>query len=162
MLDLCNDTSAAPAVVREAASIKPSEAQPTIQKHFDGLLHQPSRPEPQFDERRSKTRYAIELGVRFCNARGPIRSYKSGRTVNISSSGLLVASESAVREGTALQLMIEWPWPLDGGVPLQLVTTGVVVRTSQSTFALALRSYQFRTMKRKLEPEESMPAQGAR
>ncbi|HTS51023.1 MAG TPA: hypothetical protein VMH05_23920 [Bryobacteraceae bacterium] len=61
-----------------------------------------------------------------------------------------------------MQLMIEWPWALDGRVPLQLVTTGVVVRTSQSTFALALRSYQFRTMKRSQELEKSMPAQTAR
>jgi len=160
MLDLCNDTN--PAVVREAVSIKPSAAPPTIQKHFDGLLHQPPRPGPQFDERRSKTRYSIELGVRFCYTRGPSHSYQIGRTVNISSSGLLVASDSAVREGTAVQLMIEWPWALDGRVPLQLVTTGVVVRTSQSTFALALRSYQFRTMKRSQELEKSMPAQTAR
>src|SRR5579872_4379524 len=127
MLDLRNDTNAA-AVVREAASLKPPSPQPPFQKHLDGLLHQPPPPETQFDERRSKTRYSIELGVRFCSTRGNARSYHIGRTVNISSSGLLIASESAVREGTALELMIEWPWRLDGAVPLQLVTTGVVVR----------------------------------
>ena len=160
MLELRNDTNAA-AVVRKAASIKPPGSQPTIQNQLDGLLHQPPSPEPQFDERRSKTRYSIDLVVRFCNTRGSSRSYNIGRTVNISSSGLLVASESTVREGTSLELMIEWPWRLDGAVPLQLVTTGVVVRTSPSTFALALRTYQFRTMKRKPELEKSTPAQGA-
>lgn len=159
MLDLYNDRNAA-TVVHQAASIKPSGGQPAFQNQFDGLLQAPSRLAPQFEERRSKTRYSIELGVRYCNTKGP-RSYNIGRTVNISSSGLLVASEGAVREGTALELMIEWPWPLDGRVPLQLVAAGVVVRSSQSSFALALRSYQFRTMKRKPEREESIPARGA-
>ena len=161
MPELCNDTNAS-ALTHETGLEPPPEAEVTSKKQFNGMFHQPPRLALQFDERRSKTRYSIELGVRFFNPRGPSRSYSIGRTVNISSSGLLVASESAVREGTTLELMIEWPWPLDGGVPLQLVTTGVVVRTSQSTFALALRSYQFRTMKRKPELEKSMTAQDAR
>jgi len=151
MPELCNES----AVVHETGLNPPPEAHATFKKQFDGVFHQPPRLAPQFDERRSKTRYSIELVVRFFNTTGASRSYNLGRTVNISSSGLLVASESAVREGTALELMIEWPWPLDGRVPLQLVTTGVVVRTSQSAFALVLRSYQFRTMKRTPEREQS-------
>lgn len=154
MPELCNDNNAS-AVAHEAGLNPPPEAHATFKKQFDSLSHQTSRLAPQFDERRSKTRYSIELVVLFFNTTGASRTYSIGRTVNISSSGLLVASESPVRDGTALELMIEWPWPLDGGVPLQLVTTGVVVRSSQSTFALALRSYQFRTMKRKPELEQS-------
>ena len=105
---------------------------------------------PQTDERRTKTRYAIELAVRFIAQQRTSPSYNIGRTINISSSGLLVASPYAVRDGEELRLMIEWPWPLDGRVPLQLVASGTVVWFGNSRFAVKFRSYQFRTMNPKL------------
>jgi hypothetical protein len=51
-----------------------------------------------------------------------------------------------------MQLTIEWPSLLNGATPLQLVTFGKVVRSSQGGFAVAVESYQFRTMKRNLQP----------
>ena len=104
----------------------------------------------QSNERRSKARYAIELAVRFIALGRRPPSYHLGRTLNISSSGLLVVSPSTVRDGEELRLMIEWPWPLDGRVPLQLVASGTVVRSSNSLFAVTFKSYQFRTMSPKL------------
>ena len=110
------------------------------------------RPEPsgspaKMNERRAKARYPIELEVRFYNSRGNSRTPSIGWTVNISSSGLLVASAGFVQAGTDLRVMIQWPFALDGRVPLQLVAAGVVVRSTASSFALQVRSYQFRTMK---------------
>ena len=114
---------------------------------------------PREEERRSKIRYAIDLEVRFSKAKRTSRSYNVGHTLNISSSGLLIASPCVVTEGTALQLMIEWPYSLDGKIPLQLVATGFVVRSSASQFAVSFRSYQFRTMRPKSTPEKAMVAQ---
>ena len=65
----------------------------------------------------------------------------------MSSNGLLIASAAGVNVGAELQLMINWPWSLDGKVPLQLAANAVVVRSTPSHFAVALRSYQFKTMK---------------
>ena len=96
-------------------------------------------------ERRSKVRFPIELDVRFMPSK--TGAYNTGRTVNISSSGLLIRSASVVGHGTALHIMIQWPYTLDGKIPLQLVATGVVVRSTPSWFAVVVRSYQFRTMK---------------
>lgn len=110
-------------------------------------------------ERRSKTRYPIELNVRVVTTQRKVRSYQTARTLNISSGGVLIAAQFAVTHGSILELMIEWPWTLDGGVPLQLVATGIVVRCSQSAFAVALRNYQFRTMKQRAATEKSIPAQ---
>ena len=67
----------------------------------------------------------------------------------MSSNGLLVASAAGVNVGAELELLIKWPWSLDGKVPLQLAATAVVVRSTPSNFAVALRSYQFKTMKQK-------------
>jgi len=99
-------------------------------------------------ERRSKTRYEMELGVRFFPPGLSTRFWAAGKTVNVSSGGLLIVSPCQVSERTELQLMLEWPSKLDGRIPLQLVVRGCVVRSEPSMFAVALRSHHFRTMKR--------------
>jgi hypothetical protein len=108
-------------------------------------FQQPGELAGHIAERRSKVRYPIELDVRFLPSKNG--TYNTGRTVNISSSGLLISSASIVGEGTALHIMIQWPYTLDGRIPLQLVAAGVVVRSTPSLFAVTVKSYQFRTMK---------------
>ena len=71
--------------------------------------------------------------------------------MNLSSSGVLVASSEKMTDGVRLKLTIEWPSLLNGTTPLQLVTFGRVVRTDASGFAVALEHYQFRTMKRRAD-----------
>jgi len=41
-----------------------------------------------------------------------------------------------------------WPLDLDGGIPLQLVATGKVVRSEDHSFAIELNSHEFHTLKR--------------
>jgi hypothetical protein len=102
-------------------------------------------------ERRFKARYPLELNVRYhtFGKSGVIAG--EGRTVNLSSSGVLVASSDKMSDGVRLKLTIEWPSLLNGTTPLQLVTFGRVVRSSDSGFAVALEHYQFRTMKRRAD-----------
>lgn len=99
-------------------------------------------------ERRFKARYPVELNVRY-QTYGQSKPVSGvGRTVNFSSSGVLVAASETVTDGARLKLVIEWPSLLNGTTPLQLITLGRVVRSNKSGFAVALEHYQFRTMKR--------------
>ncbi len=101
-------------------------------------------------ERRVKARYPLELNVRYqtLGRSNPISGV--GRTQNMSSSGAMVISPDKISEGVRLKLTVEWPSLLNGTTPLQLVTFGKVVRSSQEGFAIALEHYQFRTMKRNI------------
>lgn len=120
-------------------------------------FQQPGELAAHIAERRAKVRYPIELDARFLPSKNG--AYNTGRTVNISSSGLLISSASVVRDGTPLHIMIQWPFTLDGRIPLQLVATGAVVRSTPSLFAVAVRSYQFRTMKQHALMQRTLTAQ---
>jgi PilZ domain len=100
------------------------------------------------NERRSKVRYPLELTVRY-QSLDRQRLSGEGRTVNVSSSGLLMVAPNHVDEGARMKVTIEWPSLLNGTTPLQLVTVGKVVRRRDSFLAVALEHYQFRTMSRK-------------
>jgi hypothetical protein len=100
------------------------------------------------NERRVKSRYPLELNVRYqtLGAVGP--GAGAGQTLNISSSGMLLACASNIPEGTRLKLYIEWPSLLNGTTPLQLITVGTVVRCTQIGISVVFDSYQFKTMSR--------------
>lgn len=117
-------------------------------------------------ERRSKCRYPIEMNVRF-HTMGTARPAAGfGQTLNMSSSGMLLACSGKIAEGTRLKLFIEWPSLLNGTTPLQLITVGTVVRSTELGLSVVFESYQFRTMGRRIafSPSESshpMPHHGA-
>jgi hypothetical protein len=100
------------------------------------------------NERRVKSRYPLELSVRYqtLGTAGP--GAGAGQTLNISSSGMLLACASNIPEGTRLKLYVEWPSLLNGTTPLQLITVGTVVRCTQIGISVVFDSYQFRTMSR--------------
>ena len=99
-------------------------------------------------ERRTKARYPLELAVQY-QTMGPQKSLSgAGRTMNVSSSGALIAAEHDLYEGARLKITMEWPTLLNGTTPLQLVTTAKVVRRQESTLGVEFDWYQFRTMKR--------------
>ncbi len=100
------------------------------------------------NERRVKSRYPLELNVRYqtMGAAGPVAGV--GQTVNMSSSGMFLACASNLPEGSRLKLFIEWPSLLNGTTPLQLITVGTVVRSTEIGISVVFESYQFRTMAR--------------
>ncbi len=67
--------------------------------------------------------------------------------MNLSSGGVLVASQHQMNEGALVEMRIEWPLLLDGKTPLQLIAVGRVLRHGISHFAAAFERYEFRTMK---------------
>jgi hypothetical protein len=118
------------------------------------------------NERRVKSRYPLELNVRYQTMGSAVPVAGIGHTLNISSNGMFVVCRSDVPEGTRLKVVVEWPSLLNGTTPLQLITVGAVVRRDQYGLSIAFESYQFRTMGRSQPskvtqmPERLSPAYG--
>lgn len=100
------------------------------------------------NERRVKSRYPIELNVRYQIPGQDGLVTGVGQTLNISSSGMLLACASNIPEGTRIKIFVEWPSLLNGTTPLQLITSGKVVRSTKIGVSVVFESYQFRTMSR--------------
>jgi c-di-GMP-binding flagellar brake protein YcgR len=100
------------------------------------------------NERRDKSRYPLELNARYQTLGTSASVSGVGKTVNISSGGMLVACRSNLAEGVRLRVTIEWPSLLNGDIPLQLITIGTVVRREELGLVISFESYQFRTMGR--------------
>jgi len=104
------------------------------------------------EERRLRFRYPLNLSVRFRFLSGTSRLSGAGRTVNVSSRGVLVASQHLISQQeisvpARVEMRIEWPSLLDGRTPLQLFPVGIVLRRGASDFAATFERYQFRTMR---------------
>ena len=76
--------------------------------------------------------------------RGPDQD-GSGLTINVSSSGLSFTSDRPLSIGQRLDLSVDWPVRLRGDIQLQLVLSGVVVRTTGVVTALRIERHEFRT-----------------
>jgi PilZ domain len=109
-------------------------------------------------ERRSKTRYPVQLNAHYqiLTRSGPIGG--TGRTLDISSGGILIASQASVDPGARIQVNLEWPTHLEGDVHLQLVARGNVTRRDKLGFAVAFDRYEFKTMKREPAANRRPPA----
>src|SRR5262245_44551806 len=68
-----------------------------------------------------------------------------GRTINMSSSGVLITSSQMLLPGRRLELSISWPAQLNNKVALKLVARGRVVRFEQGRAAVEIQQYEFRT-----------------
>ena len=68
-----------------------------------------------------------------------------GKTVNMSSRGVLFTTESTLTEGEEIELAVSWPALLNGGLPLKLVAQGRLVRTEENQAAITIEKYEFRT-----------------
>ena len=68
----------------------------------------------------------------------------SGRTMDLSSSGLCFSTDTPLSPGQRLDVSIDWPALLDGGVHLQLIISGVVVRTNGTVTAVQIQRHEFR------------------
>jgi len=101
-------------------------------------------------ERRERIRFPLELRARYRTLERRRPLVGRGWVMNMSSGGVLVASSHEISTGAGLELSIEWPFLLDGRVPLQLVASGKVVRSGIASFALLLTRHQFRTTKKRI------------
>ncbi|HTW67204.1 MAG TPA: PilZ domain-containing protein [Bryobacteraceae bacterium] len=97
-------------------------------------------------ERRARFRYPLELNVRYRTLPGARAWVGTGRTLNVSSCGLLIWSqEEIVEDGSRLQVSVDWPITLNGATPLQLLAECRVIRRQPAGFAVRIEHHQFRT-----------------
>ena len=100
-------------------------------------------------ERRRSSRFPIEREVRYktLNQRAEILA-GNGKTLNISSSGVLFTSDHELPIGTRLELSISWPAQLNEKCLLNLVARGRITRHVGGQLALQIQQYEFRTQSR--------------
>jgi hypothetical protein len=92
-----------------------------------------------------------------CNARYRIigrnafEGFSSGRTVNMSGSGILLVTESVLPPGFLIEIEIDWPVRLADDVRLKMVVKGQIVRSENNDVARAgvkIFRYSFYTASR--------------
>ena len=97
-------------------------------------------------DRRTKRRFNIEQGLRYKLLYGSrVAEAGSGRTLNISSSGVWFTTEGILSTGLPVELSMSWPARLNDVCPMKLMIYGCVVRSDRDSAALAIERYEFRT-----------------
>ena len=98
------------------------------------------------EDRRSKRRYPISLPVQYKIMKNYlVMGTGSGNSLDLSSGGISFSCTEALRVGSYLELSISWPVLLNQSCPLKLVASGRVVRSDQTSTAMRLDRYEFRT-----------------
>jgi hypothetical protein len=87
-----------------------------------------------------------EIRFRMTNKRNELVG--TGRTVNMSSKGLLFLTEQRLLAGKRLEMAISWPAQLDHKCALKLIARGKVVRAEAGMAAVSIEQYEFRTLGR--------------
>lgn len=96
-------------------------------------------------DRRHSGRFPIERDLRYrVLSKRSGEETGEGRTVNISSSGVLFTSAHALFPGQRMEVAISWPAQLDNRCPLKLVARGRVVRCDENHAAMEIQQYEFR------------------
>lgn len=97
-------------------------------------------------DRRSSDRFPIERDLRYrVLSKRSSESAGTGRTINMSSSGLLFTTDQLLLPGRRLEVSVSWPAQLDNRCALKLVARGRVVRCEPGMAALEIHQYEFRT-----------------
>jgi hypothetical protein len=97
-------------------------------------------------ERRHSDRFPIEREVRYqiISKRGS-EEVGEGKTINMSSAGVLFTSQQLLVPGRRVELSISWPAQLNDKCALKLVARGRVVRFEEGRTAIEIQQYEFRT-----------------
>ncbi|HEY1204213.1 MAG: PilZ domain-containing protein [Bryobacteraceae bacterium] len=98
----------------------------------------------RFDQR-CAVRFPIEQDVRYKVFTRNTVEVGFGKTVNMSSNGVLFTTERPLALGARLEVALNWPALLDHKCALKVVTTGRVVRSESGLAAIAIERYEFRT-----------------
>jgi len=102
--------------------------------------------EREKNDRRQADRFPIEREVRYkVLNRKNADEIGFGKTINMSSNGVLFTTEQYLLPGRRLELSISWPAQLNSTVALKLVARGRVVRFVEGQAAIEIKQYEFRT-----------------
>jgi hypothetical protein len=97
-------------------------------------------------DKRTHHRYPITLELEYkVLHRGRVECLGFGRTLNMSSGGVLIDASQIVRRGRIIELVVNWPFLLEGVCPLKLIVRGRIVRTEGRAVAVKAKHHEFRT-----------------
>lgn len=97
-------------------------------------------------ERRGTDRFPIESELRYKIVENKgLPETGMGRTLNMSSSGVLFTSETHLPVGRRVELSVDWPAQLNEHCGLKLVALGKIVRSTAEGAAMRIDKYDFRT-----------------
>jgi hypothetical protein len=99
-------------------------------------------------DRRKSDRFPIERELRYrvlSKRANEGAGAGAGKTVNISSSGVLFTTDQMLLPGRRLEVSVSWPAQLDHKCALKLVARGRVVRCETGMAAFEIQQYEFRT-----------------
>lgn len=110
-------------------------------------------------ERRFARRYPIGARLSYKVLRGSeVIQSGHGRTLDISSTGVLFEPVIPVAAGAGIELSIEWPAPLSSSTGLHLSVKGSTIRTTERGTAVRLQAYELRTRADAVEAKPTKPA----
>ena len=105
--------------------------------------------ETRRSDQRLHRRYAISLDVQYrLRNNGEVTKVGAGKTFNISSGGIFFQTGGALPTDGEIELLMKWPFFLDGSCPLKLVVQGRIVRSDANGTAVQALRHEFRTSKR--------------
>jgi hypothetical protein len=112
-------------------------------------------------ERRASRRFPIEQEAVYktLDHKVPMPECGIGKTIDISSSGVLFETVQPLRFGKRVEVAVNWPACLDGGCLLKWVVVGRVVRVEETRAAISIDQYEFRTRRAKELPEFALDKQ---
>ena len=130
------------------------KAVPVSDNHYDSDNHHTNE-----RERRMKRRFQIEQEVRYKMLYGQrIAETGTGKSLNISSSGVWFTTENMLTIGMPVELSMNWPVLLNDSCPMKLMIYGCIVRSNEKGAAVAIERYEFRTQGRSFQQQPSIPA----
>jgi hypothetical protein len=97
-------------------------------------------------ERRHSDRFPIERELRYQTINNRSKEAGEGKTINMSSSGVLFTSEHMLLPGRRVELSVRWPAQLNDKCALKLVVRGRVIRFEEGRAAIEIQQYEFRTL----------------
>jgi hypothetical protein len=98
-------------------------------------------------DRRADRRYPIELELRYkLIRRKRVLETGVGRTLDLSSGGIVFEAKRPLAQGFSVELAIRWPVLLGNVAALQLIVKGTVVRTEENRAAIRMSRHEFRTL----------------
>jgi hypothetical protein len=115
--------------------------------HAPALASTAKLEEVRRSDQRLHRRYPISLEIeyRLLN-RGRVERLGFGRTLNISKGGALFECNDSLPVGSTVEIVLTWPFMLEGVCPLNLVLNGRVVRSNSRASAVQTRQHEFRTV----------------
>lgn len=97
-------------------------------------------------DRRDDRRYNLALDLRWkLVRRRKVLDSGNGRTLDLSSSGILFEAGRQLPVGLNVEMSIAWPALLHNVAPMQLVVSGRIVRSEGGRAAIQMAQHEFRT-----------------